>query len=122
MISPRLPRDLQFHPAINNQPRSLSLAEQIDRFNREGYIGGLTAYSPVEIGEIRTYFDRLLAKVMAAGGDSYSISSAHLKYGRVWDIPDQSSVIVAQVKDLPRRQYRGGLGFAISLPECQRRR
>src|ERR1035438_4243880 len=80
-----LPRDLQFHPATNDRPRNLS-REQIDRLNRERYIAGITAYSRVEIIDIRAFFDRLLAKVMAAGGDSYSISSAHLKYGRVWEI------------------------------------
>ena len=110
-----LPRDLRFHPATNDRPRILS-REQIDRFNREGYIAGLTAYSPVEIGAIRAYFDRLLAKVMAAGGDSYSISSAHLKYGRVWDILT-NPVIVAHVKDLLGDNVVGwGSHFFCKMP------
>jgi hypothetical protein len=57
-----LPRDLRFHPATNDRPRHLT-REQIEQFNRDGYIGGLTAYSPDEIGDIRAYFDRLLANV-----------------------------------------------------------
>ena len=76
----------------------------------------LTAYSPAEIADIRAYFDRLLAKVMAAGGDSYSISSAHLKYGRVWDILT-NPVIVAHVKDLLGDNVIGwGSHFFCKMP------
>jgi non-heme Fe2+,alpha-ketoglutarate-dependent halogenase len=110
-----LPRDLRFHPATNDRPRYLS-RQQIDQFNREGYIAGLTAFSPAEIVDIRAYFDRLLAKVMAAGGDSYSISSAHLKYGRVWDILT-NPVIVAYVKDLLGDNVVGwGSHFFCKMP------
>ncbi|HZZ82348.1 MAG TPA: phytanoyl-CoA dioxygenase family protein [Gemmataceae bacterium] len=110
-----LPRDLRFYPVTNDRPRCLSRA-QIDQFNRDGYIGGLTAYSPTDIAEIRTYFDRLLAKVMAAGGDSYSISSAHLIYGRAWDMLT-NPVIVAHVKDLLGDNVIGwGSHFFCKMP------
>ena len=78
-------RDLRFHPAVNPSPQTLT-PEQIDSFNRDGYIRPLRIFGDDEIAEIRRYFDDLLAKVMAAGGDSYSISTAHMKYGRVYDI------------------------------------
>ena len=73
-----IPRDLSFHPVQNTSPRVLTSA-QIEQFNRDGYIAGIRIYSDDEIKSIRSYFDNLLAKVVAAGGDSYSISSAHLK-------------------------------------------
>ena len=44
-----------------------------------------------EIAEIRRYFDDLLARTLATGGNSYSISTAHLRYGRVYDILDPSA-------------------------------
>ncbi len=91
-------RDLRFHPVINDAPLTLS-REQIDRFNRDGYIRPIRIFDAAEIGEIRTYFDRLLARTLAAGGDSYSISTAHAKYGRVYDILTNRR-IVACVKDL----------------------
>lgn len=91
-------RDLRFHATRNDNPKTLSRS-QIDQFNREGYIKGIRVYSPEEIDAIRTYFDGLLARVIAAGGDSYSISTAHLKYGPVWDILTNPR-IVACVKDL----------------------
>jgi hypothetical protein len=94
----RLERDLRFHPCTNPNPRVLS-REQLETFNRDGYLRPVRIFSEPEIAGIRSYFDALLARVIAAGGDSYSISTAHLKYGRVYDILTESR-IVAVVKDL----------------------
>jgi hypothetical protein len=91
-------RDLRFHPVVNPHPRTLS-REQVEQFNREGYIRGVRIFSDAEIADIRDYFDKLLARVIAAGGDSYSISTAHAKYGRVWDLLTERR-IVACVSDL----------------------
>ncbi|MGE5191199.1 MAG: phytanoyl-CoA dioxygenase family protein [Deltaproteobacteria bacterium] len=91
-------RDLRFHPVVNENPGTLS-REQIAAFNRDGYIKGIRIFSDAEIGEIRDYIDGLLARVIAGGGDSYSISTAHAKYGRVYDILTDRR-IVAPVKDL----------------------
>ncbi|HUG91988.1 MAG TPA: phytanoyl-CoA dioxygenase family protein [Planctomycetaceae bacterium] len=94
----RIPRDLRFHPSTTADPRVLS-REQIESFNRHGYLRPVRIYTADEIAGIRRYFDDLLARVLAAGGDSYSISTAHLKYGRVYDILTGPR-IVAVVKDL----------------------
>jgi non-haem Fe2+, alpha-ketoglutarate-dependent halogenase len=91
-------RDLSFHPSINPSPKVLS-REQVERFNREGYLLPLRIFSPAEVAELRTYFDNLLAKYMSEGKDSYSISSAHLRHGRVWDVLTNPRV-VAIVSDL----------------------
>src|SRR5438128_10022279 len=93
-----LKRDLRFHPAAGEDPRALT-HEQIARFNREGYLKGIRIFSDNEIMEIRRYFDALLAKTLASGGDSYSISTAHLRYGRVYDLLTDRRP-VALVKDL----------------------
>lgn len=112
----KLPRDLSFHPVTNPSPKVLT-PEQIEQFNREGYIKGIRVYSDAEITGIREYFDRLLAKVVAAGGDSYSISSAHLRYGRVWDIVTNAK-IVACVKDLLGENAVGwGSHFFCKMPK-----
>src|SRR5436305_14627624 len=94
----RVERDLSFHPSTTKDPKALS-AEQIDAFNRNGYLSGIRIFDDEEITAIRQYFDDLLAKTLAAGGDSYSISSAHLRYGRVYDILTEPR-IVARIKDL----------------------
>jgi non-haem Fe2+, alpha-ketoglutarate-dependent halogenase len=94
----KVDRDLRFHPSTIERPNVLTL-EQIAAFNRDGYLAGICIFNEEEITEIRRYFDDLLAKTLAAGGDSYSISTAHLKYGRVYDILTNAR-IVGRVKDL----------------------
>src|ERR1019366_1220260 len=94
----RLERHLLFHPSSVANPRTLT-AEQVAAFNRDGYLKGIRIFSPQEMAGIREYFDELLARTLAAGGDSYSISTAHLRYGRVYDLLTQPR-IVACVKDL----------------------
>lgn len=61
-----LPRDLSFYPVKNDTPKVLT-REQVEQFNREGYVKGIRVYDDAEIADIRGYFDRLLAKVVAAG-------------------------------------------------------
>ena len=78
-------RDLSFHPSANPAPKVLT-PEQVGRFNRDGYLMPFRIFSTAEMAGIRAYFDGLLAKYLAEGKDSYSISSAHLRHGRVWDI------------------------------------
>lgn len=108
-------RDLRFHPTANPTPKVLSL-RQIEQFNREGYVRGIRIFDAGEIGAIRAYFDDLLARVIAAGGDSYSISTAHAKYGRVWDLLTDWR-IVACVKDLLGENVVGwGSHFFCKMP------
>jgi non-haem Fe2+, alpha-ketoglutarate-dependent halogenase len=91
-------RDLRFHPSATEHPTTFS-REQIAAFNRDGYLAGIRIFDEEEITGIRRYFDELLAKTLAAGGDSYSISTAHLRYGRVYDILTHPR-IVARITDL----------------------
>jgi hypothetical protein len=108
-------RDLRFHPCQNENPAVLT-SSQIEQFNRDGYIRGLRIFSPDEILGHRRYFDQLLAKVLAAGGDSYSISTAHLKYGHVYDLLTHPR-IVACVKDLLGEDVIGwGSHFFCKMP------
>ena len=91
-------RDLRFHPVDNEVPRTLTRT-QIEHYNRDGYLKEIRIFSEAESQENRRYFDDLLTRVLAAGGTSYSISTAHLKYGRVYDLlTDQR--IVDCVRDL----------------------
>jgi non-heme Fe2+,alpha-ketoglutarate-dependent halogenase len=94
----RIERDLRFHPSTNAHPKTLT-AEQIQAFNRDGYLKGIRIFEPEEILAIRRYFDDLLARTLAAGGDSYSISTAHLRHGGVYDLLTDAR-IVDRVADL----------------------
>ncbi len=93
-----IPRDLKFHRCGNEHPRTLT-SEQVEQYNRDGYIKGIRIFHDEESTANRIYFDNLLARVIAAGGNSYSISTAHRSYGRVYDLLTHPR-IVACVKDL----------------------
>ena len=108
-------RDLRFYPSTVTEPRVLTRA-QVEAYNRDGYVRPVRIFSDAEIAGIRSYFDDLLAKVIAAGGDSYSISTAHLKYGRVYDILTDAR-IVAAVKDILGENVVGwGSHFFCKMP------
>ncbi|KAA5540072.1 phytanoyl-CoA dioxygenase family protein [Roseiconus nitratireducens] len=110
-----LQRDLTFHPAGVEHPETLS-ADQIRHFNDRGYIAPLEIFTADEIGKIREYFDDLLRRVTAGGGDSYSISSAHLKYGPVHDLLTDAR-IVSPVSDLLGENVIGwGSHFFCKMP------
>jgi len=108
-------RNLRFHPTVNEQPRVLS-REQVDQFNRDGYVKNIRIFTQDEVETNRAYFDQLLAHVIAAGGDSYSISTAHAKCGKVWDLLTEPR-IVAVVRDLLGESVIGwGSHFFCKMP------
>jgi non-heme Fe2+,alpha-ketoglutarate-dependent halogenase len=98
-------RDLQFHPCTTQSPSALT-PQQVASFNTNGYLKGLRVFDEGEIAAHRHYFDGLLAAAMAAGGTSYSISSAHLRCGRVYDLM-QHPRIVAVAQDILGAQIVG---------------
>jgi len=115
-----IPRDLRFYPSTVESPAVLA-PEQIATFNQEGFLRPLPIFSSEEIAGIREYFDRLLEKVIAAGGDSYSISSAHLRYGRVYDLLTHPR-IVACVRDILGENVVGwGSHFFCKMPHDGKR-
>lgn len=111
----RLNRDLRFHRSPVSLPSALT-REQVDHFNEYGYLRRVRFFSESEANENRWYFDALLEKVVAAGGNSYSISTAHLKYGKIWDLLTHPKV-VAVVKDLLGENVIGwGSHFFCKMP------
>ncbi len=110
-----LPRDLRFRPSTTTEPQVLT-PKQIEHYNHEGYIKGIRVFSSTEIGDIRSYFDQLLTRVLATGGHSYSIATAHMTYGRVWDLLNDERII-AYVKDLLGPDIIGwGSHFFCKMP------
>jgi ectoine hydroxylase-related dioxygenase (phytanoyl-CoA dioxygenase family) len=110
-----MPRDLRFHPSAADHLRALRPA-QVEAFNRDGYIAPIPIFGQDEITDIRRYFDQLLARTLAEGGDSYSISSAHLRHGRVYDLLKDAR-IVSYVRDLLGEDLIGwGSHFFCKMP------
>ncbi|WP_068131422.1 phytanoyl-CoA dioxygenase family protein [Roseimaritima ulvae] len=111
----KIDREIRFFPAENPAPQTLSSAD-ITAWNASGYLAPLSAYDAATADEYRGYFDGLLSDALAAGRDSYSISSAHLKHARVWDLL-QHPGIVAPVVDLLGPNVVGwGAHFFCKLP------
>lgn len=108
-------RRLRFRPTVNAAPRTLTAA-QIEGYNRDGFVQPLDIFSADEIVAVREVFDRILSDTLAAGGDSYSISTAHRRYGAAWDLLTNPK-IVAAVKDLLGDNVVGwGSHFFCKMP------
>lgn len=108
-------RDLRFHPCTNQDPRALT-SEQIEQFNRDGFLKGIAIFDTGQAEANRGYFDSLLTRVLAAGGDSYSISTAHLKYGKVYDLLTHPHHRCHRQGPAGRECHR--LGFAFLLQDA----
>jgi hypothetical protein len=108
-------RELRFFAAANDNPATLT-REQIREYNERGYLKPFRAYCGAEIATIRAEFDRLLKAQLAAGKDSYSISSAHLRHAVAHDILTNPT-IVAHVRDLLGPNVIGwGSHFFCKMP------
>ena len=116
----QIDRDLRFHPATTANLTTLS-ADQVKAFNRDGFLKRLPVFDSEEIASLRAYFDELLAAALASGADSYSISTAHLKYGRVYDVLTHPR-ITGYVTDLLGENVVGwGSHFFCKLPHDGKR-
>ena len=108
-------RDLRFHPSTTEALQVLS-PQQVESFNRDGFLKNLEVYEDDEVDPIRSFFDELLQRTLASGEDSYSISTAHLLYGTVWDILNHPP-IVAIARDILGPDVIGwGSHFFCKMP------
>lgn len=82
---PELERDLRFRPLGVEAPSVLTPA-QIESYNANGYLFPIDIFHADEIAEIRSYFDDLLSKAVAAGWDNYEIVNWHKSCAGVHDI------------------------------------
>ena len=112
----QMPRDLRFYPSQVTAPKVLSV-DQISQYNQDGYVRGLRVFDSQEITRNRQYFDALLAKVLAAGGDSYSISTAHLKYGYVYDLITNPRIVDCVADILGPNVIGWGSHFFCKMPK-----
>jgi len=110
-----LERDLRFRPAVWKVGAVLS-QQQLEQFNREGYLKPFRVFDEEEIIGHRAYFDDLLARVLAEGGSSYSISTAHLKYGTVYDILTHPRIVALVQAILGDNVVAWGSHYFCKLP------
>jgi chlorinating enzyme len=91
-------RELNFAKVTNENPQVLSNS-QIENYNEQGYLMPFDGLPSTEIAELRDFFDEILDETLAEGNHSYSISTAHLKFGKIFDLMHHPAII-APVKDL----------------------
>ncbi|MEM9231068.1 MAG: phytanoyl-CoA dioxygenase family protein [Pseudomonadota bacterium] len=82
--------DLRFKPVNTPRPNRLSPAD-IDRYNRLGFVQPFDVFTPVEIAEIRAYFDRLMADLGPDG--AYGINCYQARLSGIYDIAADPRVI-----------------------------
>jgi non-heme Fe2+,alpha-ketoglutarate-dependent halogenase len=93
-----LGRDLGFQPVRNAAPESLS-QEQIAQYNEMGFLMPFLGLDAGEVTALRDFFDGVLAQALARGDSSYSINTAHLRFGAIYDLM-RHPAILAPVRDL----------------------
>ncbi len=93
-----LPRQIGFVPAVMAQPHMLS-EQQIVDYNAQGYLMPFSGLQADEVRELRAFFDGVLAAFIELGRSSYAISTAHLRFRRIYELVHHPE-IVAPVADL----------------------
>lgn len=89
---PELKRKLQFFPVENENPSTLTRA-QIQHFNENGFISPLDVFSEAEISQHREYFNQLMEKVLAEGGNGYSINGWHTRCAGIHDLITEDRIL-----------------------------
>lgn len=111
----RIGRLIKFHPSGTKQPTTLTI-QQVSDFNKFGYLSGITIFNETDISQHRQYFDSILTDVLSHGGNSYSIISAHMRYGRVYDLLNHPK-IVSCVRDILGEDVIGwGAHYFCKMP------
>ena len=80
----QMDHDLRFHAASPEADGTLT-AQQVEAFNRDGYLMLLPIVDESEIAEQRQFFEELVGEAGEAGYDAYSLIDTHLTHRRAYD-------------------------------------
>ncbi|MEM1297259.1 MAG: phytanoyl-CoA dioxygenase family protein [Verrucomicrobiota bacterium] len=115
-----LDRNLSFVPTTNTSPKVLS-SSQIADYNSLGYLMPLDGLSEREIRDLREFFDRILDEALARGETSYSISTAHLRFGTIYDLMFHPKIVDAVSDLLGPDLVAWGAHFFCKMPNDGKR-
>ncbi len=82
--------DLSFRPVQNPSPAKLTV-DQIEQYNRLGYVKPFNAYSREEIDRLRRYFDKLLDDMGPDG--AFGINCYQARLSGLWDIATDPRIL-----------------------------
>ncbi len=115
-----LPRQIGFVPAQNESPRVLTL-DQIQQYNRTGYLMPFDGLDAGESAEIRAFFDGVLAAYMELGRGSYAINTAHLRFSRIYSLVRHPRIVDTVADLLGPNVVCWGSHFFCKMPHDGKR-
>ncbi len=115
-----LPRKMEFTPSICKEPKVLSPA-QIDQYNETGFLMPFEALDESESIETRAFFDGLLAAFIELGHTSYSISTAHLRFARIYELVQHPGIVDVVADLLGPNVVCWGSHFFCKMPHDGKR-
>ncbi|SMP69052.1 chlorinating enzyme [Neorhodopirellula lusitana] len=110
-----LPRQMGFVPAVGTSPGLLTAA-QIDLYNTMGFLMPFDGLDPTEAAETRAFFDGVLAAFIELGRNSYSISTAHLRFARIYELVQHPRIVNAVADLLGPNVVCWGSHFFCKMP------
>jgi chlorinating enzyme len=115
-----LPREVGFVPSTNPQPKFLR-PDQIGQYNELGYVMPFDGLEANEIAELRAFFDGVLAAFVELGRDSYSISTAHLRFARIYELVKHPNIVGPVCDLLGDNVVAWGSHFFCKMPHDGKR-
>jgi non-haem Fe2+, alpha-ketoglutarate-dependent halogenase len=89
---PDMQRELKFFPSENENPKKLT-REEIQCYNKKGYIFPLDVFTAEEADANRRYFDGLMQKAKDAGLNNYSINGWHRHCCGLYDLLHEKRIL-----------------------------
>ena len=115
-----LPRKMTFFPSVNANPKILK-SEQIKQYNEQGYLMPFNGLDQEEARELRAFFDGVLAAYIELGKSSYSISTAHMRFGRIYQLVQHPRIVDAVADLLGPNVVCWGSHFFCKMPRDGKR-
>lgn len=115
-----LPREMGFVEARNDAPKLLT-AGQIEQYNQRGYLMPFDGLDATEAGELRAFFDGVLAAYIELGRSSYSINTAHLRFKRIYELVQHPRIVAPVVDLLGANVVCWGSHFFCKMPHDGKR-
>ena len=69
------------------------VTKMLEKYNEEGYLMPFDGLPEGEIKELRKFFNQILVEAIAEGKNSYSISTAHLKFSKIYDLMHHPAIV-----------------------------
>lgn len=115
-----LPRKMTFFPSANPNPKILR-SEQIKQYNEQGYLMPFNGLDQEEARELRAFFDGVLAAYIELGKSSYAISTAHMRFARVYQLVQHPRIVDAVADLLGPNVVCWGSHFFCKMPHDGKR-